>query len=139
MIERELVRQGINQAELARRAGISRAVVNKLINETTPNPSADTLVAVARGLGVSPERMLREAGILPPQPDMSAVTDMLLNIASQLGEVDQQELLEIAEVKLRRKRSYSALERVAAKLRSLPPDAAEERLQVIDDFIRGLK
>jgi transcriptional regulator with XRE-family HTH domain len=56
--------RGWSQAELARRAGLGNATVNRFITETH-NPGSDACLAIARALKVPPEEVFRIAGILP--------------------------------------------------------------------------
>ena len=53
--------------ELARRAGVSHTQIGNVINGQAA-PSADFCIAIARALQVSPEPVLRRAGLLPSLP-----------------------------------------------------------------------
>ena len=52
--------RGLTQREVARRAGLTPSGVGFIENGQTQNPSAETVVAVARALGVPVEELLRE-------------------------------------------------------------------------------
>ncbi|MEW5829096.1 MAG: helix-turn-helix transcriptional regulator [Chloroflexota bacterium] len=53
-----------SQSDLARAADLSRAVINKLLNEKTyPRPT--TLAAIARAFKIPTETAYRAAGLLP--------------------------------------------------------------------------
>lgn len=54
--------RGLNQSELAQRAGISRAAVNSIVSGRR-RAGRDTLCALAKALSVPPEELFRAAGI----------------------------------------------------------------------------
>jgi transcriptional regulator with XRE-family HTH domain len=52
--------RGLTQREVARRAGLTPSGVGFIEHGQTRNPSAETVMAVARALGVPVEELLRE-------------------------------------------------------------------------------
>ncbi len=64
----ELDKRDWSQADLAYSAGISRAVVNKLLNRKT-YPQPDTLQAIARAFKIPVETIYRAAGLLPQETE----------------------------------------------------------------------
>jgi transcriptional regulator with XRE-family HTH domain len=67
-LQTELDKRRWSQAELAYSAGISRAVVNKLLNRKT-YPQPDTLQAIARAFKIPVETVYRAAGLLPHETE----------------------------------------------------------------------
>lgn len=67
-LQSELDKRRWSQADLAYSAGISRAVVNKLLNRKT-YPQPDTLQAIARAFKLPVETIYRAAGLLPQETD----------------------------------------------------------------------
>jgi transcriptional regulator with XRE-family HTH domain len=67
-LQSELDKRRWSQADLAYSAGISRAVVNKLLNRKT-YPQPDTLQAIARAFKVPVETVYRAAGLLPQETE----------------------------------------------------------------------
>ena len=67
----ELDKRQWTQAELAHSAGVSRAVVNKLLSRKT-YPQPDTLQAIGRAFKIPVETVYRAAGWLPPEPEEEA-------------------------------------------------------------------
>ena len=61
----ELERRGWTQTELARRAGLVPSYMSMVMN-SQKQPSTGFCVKVATALGMSPERVLRIGGYLPP-------------------------------------------------------------------------
>lgn len=64
----ELDRRGWSNSELARRAGISQAIVSRVLSGDR-EAGSDFCVKVALALNESPEKLLRLAGILPTPAD----------------------------------------------------------------------
>ena len=67
-LQSEINKRHWSQADLAYSAGISRAVVNKLLNRKT-YPQPDTLQAIARAFKIPVETVYRAAGLLPPETE----------------------------------------------------------------------
>ena len=67
-LQSELDKRRWSQADLAYSAGISRAVVNKLLNRKT-YPQPDTLQAIARAFKIPVETVYRAAGLLPSETE----------------------------------------------------------------------
>jgi len=73
--------RGLTQREVARRAGLTPSGVGFIEHGQTRNPSAETVLAVARALGVPVEELLREPvpldeTLAPPGPsERAALTD----------------------------------------------------------------
>lgn len=65
-IQAELNIRGWDQAELARRSKISDAHISRLVTGGR-KPGQEAAKAIARALRLSPEDVMRQAGILPPK------------------------------------------------------------------------
>jgi|SRR3990172_2374270 len=61
-LEAQLKEQGITQAELARRAGVTRAAINGILTGAR-GPGVDLCNGIARALKLPPETVYRVAGI----------------------------------------------------------------------------
>jgi transcriptional regulator with XRE-family HTH domain len=72
-LQSELNKRSWSQADLAYSAGISRAVVNKLLNRKT-YPQPDTLQAIARAFKIPVETVYRAAGLLPQETETDSFT-----------------------------------------------------------------
>ena len=84
--------QNWNQAEVARRAGLSRSRVSQIINEPIRStPDRETVINLARGLGVPPWVVMDavlEALALPTRPthidiEQAVAADLSLDAASK--------------------------------------------------------
>jgi len=97
----ELRERGWTIAELARRGSISRATLSYVLNGQNP-PAFKNCVAIAKGFKMQPEEVLRKAGLLP-SCERTPTVNRLIEIVGQLSPEDQEEILEIALMKYRRK------------------------------------
>lgn len=65
--------EGLNQADLARKVGLSRAAINQVVSGTTKGMKPDNLVAVARALNVRIEWLA--TGEEPMRPEIITAVD----------------------------------------------------------------
>jgi transcriptional regulator with XRE-family HTH domain len=96
-VQKERVERDWSQAELSRRAGISRAIVNKIENGST-TPSPDTIASIARALGVPLTLAFRKAGLLPHELPSEAELSDWKEILVHLSERDRTILKRTAAV-----------------------------------------
>lgn len=65
LIQAELDRRGWRQSELARRGGLGRSVINKILNDDRPHlgqmPDDSTMDGIATGFGIPVERVRQAA------------------------------------------------------------------------------
>lgn len=101
-LQSEMESRNLSQSELARRAGLNRAVVNKIVNQISM-PTPETIEALARGLKLPSEQVFRAAGLLPPVPPKRAQVDELDHLANLLGDDDLQEVIDYAKMRLRKR------------------------------------
>ena len=78
-----LTTHNLTAAELARRAGVDKGVISRLINhERTPSP--ETLSSIATALQLPPETIFRAAGLLPPEAEAEAPAEFILWLKNEL-------------------------------------------------------
>ena len=87
-----------SQAELARRAGVSRPTISNYESGKTQNPNPDVIQAIARILEIPTEDAFRAAGLLPLKPEHTPANAQLDYIFSQLSPDDQAVVLDIVQV-----------------------------------------
>jgi transcriptional regulator with XRE-family HTH domain len=75
IVER-LNERGWSRSEAAKRGGISPSMFDKVINETS-SPGITFCKGIALAFDIPPEEVLRQAGLLPPQPETDPVLDEL--------------------------------------------------------------
>ncbi len=93
--------QGWSLREAARRSGLSPTLVSDVVAGRV-SPGFDFCVAMARALDLPAEDLLRRAGLLPEPPGFSPLAGEILELFAKLSAEDQQELIEIARLKLAR-------------------------------------
>lgn len=105
-LSEEMVRQGMNQSQLARRAGISRSTVKRIIDGER-GVGRTSLGKIARALDLPPQALLRRIGYLPAERVTEADTTLtrLMVVLSDLSDEDVEELLYIALGKRDRRRT----------------------------------
>jgi transcriptional regulator with XRE-family HTH domain len=103
-LQQEREQRSLTQAELGKRSGVNRAVINKIENGFS-RPTPETLNSIARGLQISPITIFRKAGILPPEPEYVPLLDEWNDIFYDLTEEDRFEILEIAKMKANRRKN----------------------------------
>lgn len=84
-----------DQAELSRRSGVTSAQVSRIF---TGERQAGPMVCrkLARALGLPPEAVFRQAGLLPKARPQVEGEDELLHLYGELSGDDRQRLLAIA-------------------------------------------
>jgi transcriptional regulator with XRE-family HTH domain len=102
-IRDQLKKQGINQAELWRRSGVSEAHISRVI--AGDGAGIEFCVKIAKGFKISPVTVLYEAGWLSFGPDGDESLEEWKHVLSQLPQSERDELMQIARLKLERQES----------------------------------
>ncbi len=87
-LNEELKVRDWSQSELARRCGVTAPAINRILSGQR-TPSTDICISIARALGVSPENVLRRAGILPrafeelveKDPDLREIVNLMRGLS----------------------------------------------------------
>ena len=88
------------QAELARQSGLSRTAISDVISGKT-TAGYHLCVSIGTALEMSPESVMRVAGLLPPYPDIDEDIKQILDEVSKLPKRDQEEVLAFIRMKRR--------------------------------------
>ncbi len=95
-LSQELNQRNWSHRELARQTGITQSFISNVIAGKKP-PSVNFCRQIAQALEVSPELVLRLAGILPPAEPATATDDPVLQelveLARHLPDEQRKELL----------------------------------------------
>lgn len=86
-----------SQADLAKKAGLSRAAISDVMSERR-NPGVDLCTSIAEAFDLPPETVFRAAGLLPPAPEITPVMERALYYLSQLDPEDQERVMLYLEV-----------------------------------------
>lgn len=98
-LSQELKARNWSQGELARRSGISRPLITRMLSGDMP-VSADTCIKIANALGLPPVSLLKKSGILPLDTIDNIVSEELrplIEIASQLPFAEREKLVTFAK------------------------------------------
>jgi transcriptional regulator with XRE-family HTH domain len=90
----EVEKRGWSYNELGRRAGVSGSTVSLVLNHQA-NPGLDFCTGVARAFGVRAEDVLARAGLIPAPPEETTTSRELMAMFAQLGNEDQERVMEI--------------------------------------------
>lgn len=81
--------------ELARRSGLSVAMVSEVLNDNT-NPGLKFCTGIARAYDVPPETVLRMAGKIPQRTTRAELIQQILFYFDRMDETEQLRLITIA-------------------------------------------
>ena len=91
-LAKQLKDQGWSQADLAKKAGISRGTVTNLLSGNR-QPGPDACTAIAYAFKISPTTVFRKAGLLPPTAQDEYIEKIMHNV-SQMTEDEKEELFQ---------------------------------------------
>jgi transcriptional regulator with XRE-family HTH domain len=74
-LRKEMDARGMTQAELARKAGTSRASINQLVLETR-GPGHDLCNGIAKAFRIPPEVVFHAAGLMTPTQSISVPVEI---------------------------------------------------------------
>lgn len=97
--------RGWRAVDLANAANLPSATVVRILNGDR-NAGPDAAVKIAKALSLSPERVFRQAGLLPPETNGMEPVDPtfqeILSIMKNMPPAERQEVLEYALFRFRR-------------------------------------
>lgn len=96
----ELSTRDWSQADLARRAGVSRAAISDVISGKR-NIGKDLAQSIAEAFKLPLEDVYRAAGLLPPEPIETKLSRQITHLTTQLPPEEQQDILEFVKLRLR--------------------------------------
>lgn len=107
----ELKQRNWTQAELASRGGFTGAALSKMLNRERM-PGVDICKGIARAFGMKDVEVMRLAGLIDSDPDMSEFSPAIQNtirMMKDLDEKDQQDIEALVEAfRTRRLRAATA-------------------------------
>jgi transcriptional regulator with XRE-family HTH domain len=105
--------KGWSQADLARAAGLNRQSISDYINRRRTNPEPEAMIAIADAFDISPITVFRKAGLLPDRPETEVTFDDWKFLLEQLEPAEQEELRQIAVLKIERRKKQEQSARAA--------------------------
>lgn len=132
-IDAQLKTRGWSQADLARRSGISSATITRIkTGERGIGP--EVCAAIARSFGYPPELVMRKAGLIQEEKtELPSNARMIAHIIARLPDADQDELLQLAQMKLDR---VQAADRVKELEELLENSEREKTIPVLVDWLQ---
>ena len=94
-VQSEMKKRGWSQADLSRQTGMTTGGVSMLLNQTR-KPSPETLLTLSKAFQIPPESIFRAAGLLPPEPQLTEGTKMILYLFQQLSDEGKRDLISYA-------------------------------------------
>jgi transcriptional regulator with XRE-family HTH domain len=82
-LDKALKTNNLTASELARRAGVDKGVISRLINKER-DPSPETLSAIAQAFQLPPEIVFRIAGLLPTESEAEAPDEFVTWLQNEL-------------------------------------------------------
>jgi DNA-binding XRE family transcriptional regulator len=135
-LNNELQTRRMSQAELARLGGISRSSINRVAVPGN-KPGWDVCYGIAKGFKLSPASVFIKADLIT---DVTSYDEERAENASYrfslLSEIDQLEILELMEIKLRRAELLRETNSVEAILKTIPPNAIDEVFALLDEYLK---
>lgn len=103
---KEREKQGLSQADLARKTGLTRTAISDYEKRQRANPSVNALLKISVALGYPPEHLPRIAGILPPAVNIDEEIEQIVHEVDKLNRQDKEEVLAFIRMKqnLRKKK-----------------------------------
>lgn len=103
-------KQGLTQAQLADRIGVSKQYISTLerdaphgVTEARPTPSAKVVKKIATGLDAPESEALRAAGYYPEESDIDPRQSQLLSYFHELSDNERDDALALIETVYRRR------------------------------------
>lgn len=113
-LQEQLDKRNWRVSDLAKRSHKSDAAVSRILHGER-NADPDTLVAFANALNISPIFMFRKAKLLPQGPEDDATFEDWQYLLNQMSPEDQEEMRQIAEMKIERRQKEQALKSLKTK------------------------
>lgn len=95
-LENEMNDRGWGINDLARRAGLSSGGVSMVLSRQR-GPGSAFCTGIARAFGIPPEEVFRRAGILPPEPELTAAERRVVERFRRLPEQDRDRIEVVLE------------------------------------------
>ena len=99
---KEIEKRNWSQSDLVKAAGISRGTLSNIISGAR-GTGEKSLISIANALNISPITIFRKAGILPEVEEQTSMDDWQ-NLLAQLSPEEQEEMRQIAVMKIERNR-----------------------------------
>jgi transcriptional regulator with XRE-family HTH domain len=113
-LEQELQSRDWSVSDLARKAGVQPASLSRILNKTR-KAGPDICRAVAEAFHVSPEKVFRKAGLLPPTPEKDPTILDAIHKMSRLTQEEREEIVRYMDFVISRHQGEAAKEETSQK------------------------
>jgi transcriptional regulator with XRE-family HTH domain len=86
--------RGWNQAELARKSGLSRSIISDVLAEKV-SPGFEFCIGIGAAFHIPAEQVMRIARLLVPAPPKTEQSEQLFYMFNQLNDKDRQTILDM--------------------------------------------
>lgn len=101
-LNEQIANRDWSQNKLSVKAGLSRGEISRIMNGKTP--SFKVCTALAGALDISVDLVLKEAGLETKPPGYENKKEKALAVITLLDDDDLEELLEVARIRIRRRK-----------------------------------
>ena len=92
----QLDERGWSQSELARRSGLTRTTISKIISEQS-SLGIDSMTGLAKAFRLPVTEILQQAGLIPKIPEATAKEEQILFMFRQMTPEQQQDVIDYAD------------------------------------------
>ncbi len=103
-LQEELNDRHLSQKEFSAISGITQSQISRIISGER-GAAEKTILAIAKGLNLTPEFVFRKAGLLPQKLKVSQQTEEIIFLLEQLSQNEREEIEDLIRVKISRKRA----------------------------------
>lgn len=101
--------------EVANRAGVSKQVIGKYVNQPPDTLDLNVLLGIAHAFEIRPEKFFRNIGIFPAVPEHVSMLDEWNYIFGELTDDERTDLLDNAHAKIKRRKKVKASDKPTLK------------------------
>ena len=99
-LAQQMAERDMSQAELSRKSKVSDGQLSRLLRAER-GVGEESVSGIARALGIPPETVFREAGLLPPESKPNKIIKAIEYLANRLPVEEQAEILEYTRMRVR--------------------------------------
>jgi transcriptional regulator with XRE-family HTH domain len=97
-LAKHMANENINQAQLARKSGLTRQAISYYLSGKSKQPDEFALQKIARAFSIPVEQLYREVGILPSASHVNEQIEEIEELAKGLSKEDQHTVIEFIKM-----------------------------------------
>jgi transcriptional regulator with XRE-family HTH domain len=115
---RRVEKKGISMTRFAIRAGVSKQVISKYLNDPPEKYDIDIMIRIAAALEIPPEEVFRAAGKFPDVSHLESQMDELQYLLSQMDDDNRDDVIAYARHRLERQEKQPPPQKQSSRSRS---------------------